>query len=207
MADFEDWTAEQFTRAGYQASRTPRTGDAGADVILRPPAGSSARAVICQCKHRALGAGALDEDAVHEVLKAAKAYAGRYPWLGEPVLLAVTNGRTTLAASRMAAEKGVIMVDGSRVDGLAGIALEIVRMPPGRNGDVGSSTNSPPSITVSVLRATQRCRLSRDQEDVAGLFKRLRFAGIRIVTLAEGEISELHVGLKGTMNALFLRDQ
>ena len=49
-------------------------------------------------------------------------------------------------------------------------------------------------------------RLSRDQEDVAALFKRLRFAGIRIVTLAEGEITELHVGLKGTMNALFLRD-
>ncbi len=49
-------------------------------------------------------------------------------------------------------------------------------------------------------------RLSRDQEDVAGLFKRLRFGGIRIVTLAEGEVSELHVGLKGTMNALFLRD-
>jgi DNA invertase Pin-like site-specific DNA recombinase len=49
-------------------------------------------------------------------------------------------------------------------------------------------------------------RLSRDQEDVAALFKRLRFAGIRIVTLAEGEIGELHVGLNGTMNALFLRD-
>src|SRR5947208_4761338 len=49
-------------------------------------------------------------------------------------------------------------------------------------------------------------RLSRDQEDVAGLFKRLRFAGIRLFTLAEGEISELHVGLKGTMNALFLKD-
>ncbi|MCA7120284.1 MAG: recombinase family protein [Acidibrevibacterium sp.] len=49
-------------------------------------------------------------------------------------------------------------------------------------------------------------RLSRDQEDVAGLFKRLKFAGIRLVTLAEGEISELHVGLKGTMNALFLKD-
>ena len=27
-----------------------------------------------------------------------------------------------------------------------------------------------------------------------------------IVTLAEGQISELHVGLKGTMNALFLKD-
>ena len=49
-------------------------------------------------------------------------------------------------------------------------------------------------------------RLSRDQEDVAGLFKRLSFAGIRLVTLAEGEITELHVGLKGTMNALFLKD-
>jgi DNA invertase Pin-like site-specific DNA recombinase len=49
-------------------------------------------------------------------------------------------------------------------------------------------------------------RLSRDQEDVAALYKRLSFAGIRIVTLAEGEITELHVGLKGTMNALFLKD-
>ena len=49
-------------------------------------------------------------------------------------------------------------------------------------------------------------RLSRDQEDVAALYKRLRFAGIRLVTLSEGEITELHVGLKGTMNALFLRD-
>ena len=49
-------------------------------------------------------------------------------------------------------------------------------------------------------------RISRDQEDVAGVFKRLRFAGVTIVTLSEGEISELHVGLKGTMNALFLKD-
>jgi site-specific DNA recombinase len=49
-------------------------------------------------------------------------------------------------------------------------------------------------------------RISRDQEDVAAVFKRLRFAGVSIVTLSEGEISELHVGLKGTMNALFLKD-
>src|SRR6516225_5339140 len=49
-------------------------------------------------------------------------------------------------------------------------------------------------------------RMSRDQEDVAGVYKRLRFADVRIITLAEGEISELHVGLKGTMNALFLTD-
>jgi site-specific DNA recombinase len=49
-------------------------------------------------------------------------------------------------------------------------------------------------------------RLSRDQEDVAGIFKRLRFANMTIFTLSEGEINELHVGLKGTMNALFLKD-
>jgi site-specific DNA recombinase len=49
-------------------------------------------------------------------------------------------------------------------------------------------------------------RFSRDQEDTAGLFKRLTFAGVNIVTLAEGDITHLHVGLKGTMNALFLKD-
>jgi len=49
-------------------------------------------------------------------------------------------------------------------------------------------------------------RLSRDQEHVASLFKQLSFADVRLVTLAEGEVGELHVGLKGTMNALFLKD-
>lgn len=49
-------------------------------------------------------------------------------------------------------------------------------------------------------------RVSRDQEDTAAIFKRLRFAGVTLVTISEGEISELHVGLRGTMNAMFLRD-
>jgi len=49
-------------------------------------------------------------------------------------------------------------------------------------------------------------RLSRDQEHIAALYKQLGFAGVRLVTLAEGEVSELHIGLKGTMNALFLKD-
>lgn len=34
----------------------------------------------------------------------------------------------------------------------------------------------------------------------------MRFAGLRRVTLSEGEIRERHVGGKGTMNALFLED-
>jgi site-specific DNA recombinase len=49
-------------------------------------------------------------------------------------------------------------------------------------------------------------RISRDQEDTAAIFKRLNHAEVRIITLADGEINELHVGLKGTMNALFLKD-
>ncbi len=48
--------------------------------------------------------------------------------------------------------------------------------------------------------------LSRDQEDGAGLFKQLSFLGIKLMTLAEGEISELHVGFNGAMNALYLKD-
>ncbi len=49
-------------------------------------------------------------------------------------------------------------------------------------------------------------RLSRDQEDIAGVFKRLQYADIQLTTLSEGVVSELHIGLKGTMNALFLKD-
>ncbi len=49
-------------------------------------------------------------------------------------------------------------------------------------------------------------RLSRDQEDIAGLFKRMSFAGVKLFTLSEGEVGQLHIGLKGTMNALFLKD-
>lgn len=49
-------------------------------------------------------------------------------------------------------------------------------------------------------------RLSRSQADIAGLYERLSFLGVRIETLADGHVSEIHVGLKGTMAALFLKD-
>ena len=60
--------------------------------------------------------------------------------------------------------------------------------------------------SFEVIVAEGLDRLSRDQEAVAGLFKQMQFHGIALFTQAEGEISELHVGLKGTMNALFLKD-
>ncbi|MDO5527905.1 MAG: recombinase family protein, partial [Paracoccus sp. (in: a-proteobacteria)] len=49
-------------------------------------------------------------------------------------------------------------------------------------------------------------RLSRNQADIATIFQMLEFRGQAIDTISEGEVSEMHVGLKGTMNALFLKD-
>jgi DNA invertase Pin-like site-specific DNA recombinase len=59
---------------------------------------------------------------------------------------------------------------------------------------------------IDVVIAEALDRLTRDQADVATLYKRLSFRRVRLFTLAEGEVTELHVGLKGTMNALFLKD-
>jgi DNA invertase Pin-like site-specific DNA recombinase len=77
-----------------------------------------------------------------------------------------------------------------------------VRLRPGYQKLLEDARNGAFDIVV----AEALDRLSRDQEDVAALYKHLCFAGIRLLTLAEGEISELHVGLKGTMNALYLKD-
>jgi site-specific DNA recombinase len=49
-------------------------------------------------------------------------------------------------------------------------------------------------------------RLSRNQADIAHLYQNLTFAGIGIETVSEGSVNEMHIGLKGTMNALFLKD-
>ncbi len=57
-----------------------------------------------------------------------------------------------------------------------------------------------------ILVAEALDRLSRDQEDVAGLYKQLSVASVRLITLAEVEVNELHVGFRGAMNALFLKD-
>lgn len=54
---------------------------------------------------------------------------------------------------------------------------------------------------IVVVMAEALDRVSRDQVDVAAIFERIRHAEARLVTIAEGEVSELHIGLKGTMNA------
>ena len=49
-------------------------------------------------------------------------------------------------------------------------------------------------------------RLSRNQADIAQIYQTLMFSDVMIETVSEGAISEMHIGLKGTMNALFLKD-
>jgi site-specific DNA recombinase len=60
--------------------------------------------------------------------------------------------------------------------------------------------------TLEVVVAESLDGLSRDLADVATLYKHLSYLGVRRWTVAEGLITELHVGLKGTMNALYLKD-
>ncbi|RWR46402.1 recombinase family protein, partial [Sinirhodobacter huangdaonensis] len=59
---------------------------------------------------------------------------------------------------------------------------------------------------IDVVVAESIDRISRDQEHIAAFHKQMTFLGIPVITVAEGEISELHIGLKGTMSALYLKD-
>lgn len=80
----------------------------------------------------------------------------------------------------------------------------------------GASTANRPGF-LSMVRAGKRgefnvviCealdRLSRSQADIATIFEDLRFHGVAIRTISEGAVDELHIGLKGTMNALYLQE-
>ncbi|MCD1620948.1 recombinase family protein, partial [Salipiger manganoxidans] len=57
-----------------------------------------------------------------------------------------------------------------------------------------------------VIVAEALDRLSRDQEHIAALHKRMSFLDVSVMTKAEGEINEMHIGLGGTMSALFLKN-
>ena len=60
--------------------------------------------------------------------------------------------------------------------------------------------------SFDIVMAEALDRIARDQEDIAGIHKRVTFAGARLFTLTEGQIDELQIGFKGTMGALFLKD-
>ena len=104
-----------------------------------------------------------------------------------------------LALCRQTAEREGWQVSNTFTDyALSGASLAR----PGLQGLMGDARAG----AFDLLLTESLDRLSRDQEDIAGLYKRLSAWQVEIITLSEGPINELHVGLKGTMNALFLKD-
>ena len=78
-----------------------------------------------------------------------------------------------------------------------------------------SIVNRPDYLRMVALAAAGECdvivaedldRLSRNLGDVAKLYEQMTFTGVAIETVGDGLINEMHVGLKGTMNALFLKN-
>ena len=49
-------------------------------------------------------------------------------------------------------------------------------------------------------------RISRDQEDLAGIHKRLSFAGVDILAVHDGRADVIQIGIRGLMGQLFLAD-
>tara|TARA_R110000850_G_scaffold113041_4_gene227553 strand:+ start:2002 stop:3648 length:1647 start_codon:yes stop_codon:yes gene_type:complete len=49
-------------------------------------------------------------------------------------------------------------------------------------------------------------RISRDQEHISGFFKQMQYRGIRIVTVSQGDVTEMHIGFNGVLSAMFLKD-
>lgn len=49
-------------------------------------------------------------------------------------------------------------------------------------------------------------RLSRDNADLAGVFKQLEFAGVRLVGVNDGEANTVSIGLRGLVNQMYRED-
>jgi DNA invertase Pin-like site-specific DNA recombinase len=59
---------------------------------------------------------------------------------------------------------------------------------------------------VDIVLTESLDRLSRDLEHVANIYKRITFHNAQIITLSEGVVTDMHVGLRGTMASLYLKD-
>lgn len=49
-------------------------------------------------------------------------------------------------------------------------------------------------------------RLSRDQEDLAGIWKRLKFLGVDVLAVHDGKADQIQIGIRGLVGALYLQD-
>lgn len=81
---FEDWVENNCKQAGLIVKKTPRTWDAGADLIIENHSGNIT--AIIQCKHSQQGE--ISFSAIEDLLRANEAYKAK-----QPKLIAVTNAQ------------------------------------------------------------------------------------------------------------------
>ena len=114
--EFERRVMDALAASGHRARRTPRSGDAGADVVaVGASAGDRAYTLIVQCKHLQSGRPC-PASAVEEVLSAISRYRGVE---GVSVPMVVTSAESFAeAAQQLARERGVVLV---ARNGLAGL--------------------------------------------------------------------------------------
>ena len=60
--------------------------------------------------------------------------------------------------------------------------------------------------TFDILIVESLDRLSRDQEDMAAIFKKLTFYGVDIISVHEGRADQMQVGVRGIVSAFYLSD-
>jgi hypothetical protein len=113
---FEELVIDQLISAGFETSRTPRTGDGGADAIAKLKVDRTKGAII-QVKHRSKGKlGIVLEQEVLQILQA----RGRYD-LKNPKPVLVTNGSVEPKGHEVAKLHGITIVDYSNIHRIGAI--------------------------------------------------------------------------------------
>jgi len=119
---FEEWTMRQLRDAGFIVDRTPSSGDAGADAILRIRNDMS-RGAIIQVKHRQKGrVGIVSERDVEDVLRAKQRYSG----FRDVACALVTNGSVEPRGTKVAENRGITIIDHSNIDRLVDILKSVI---------------------------------------------------------------------------------
>ena len=106
--------------AGLSVNRTPRTGDGGADIVVRLSP-NSLKGGFVQVKHRSHGkVGFVSEKEVLDVLRARE----RYPSICDPAFFLVTNGSVDRKTEGVAKGKNVKVIDYSNLGRLTTVVKE-----------------------------------------------------------------------------------
>ncbi len=119
---FEEWTIHKLVDAGFIASRTPPSGDVGADAIIRLRTNQT-RGAIIQVKHRSHGkVGVVTEREVVDVLRARDHYG-----LRDPSYVLVTNGSVEPAGMTAANWNGITIIDYSNIERIGEVVRSSLR--------------------------------------------------------------------------------